>query len=306
MPTDFKTRVKNVQAKLNVAVDGDFGLQSAKAFIAVAGIAHTVNTSQSSQTQKTNAIKAIQRFAGCGVDGVFGNETLTAIENFLSDRLQPLPAGATMLVSKKSLDMIISFEVSSKTMYNSKYKKPVWPGGDSGITIGIGYDIGYTTVAQFKKDWEFKITPAELNLLSEACGKKATAAKNILSRFKHIVISYENACDVFHQSTLPKYARDTKGIYPGVQKLPPDAQGALLSLVYNRGASLTGDRRKEMKNIVAHVANADLQKIAKEIRTMKRLWQGQGLDGLLKRREDEAKMVENATFNILPGDVVAV
>lgn len=306
MPADFKTRVKNVQAKLNVSVDGDFGLQSAKAFITLAGIIHTVNTNQNYTTQKANAIKAIQRFAGCDADGVFGNETLTAIENFLSERLQPIPAGASMLVSKRSLDMIISFEVSSKAAYNSQYKNPIWPGGDSGITIGIGYDIGYATVSQFKKDWEFKITSAELNLLSEACGKKGTAAKNILFRFKQIVISYENACDVFHQSTLPKYARDTKGIYPGVQKLPPDAQGALLSLVYNRGASLSGDRRKEMKNIVAHVANTDLSKIAKEIRAMKRLWQGQGLDGLLRRREEEAKMVENATFNMLPGDVVAV
>lgn len=306
MPADFKTRVKNVQAKLNVSVDGDFGLQSAKAFIVLAGIAHTVNTSQSYATQKTNALKAIQRFAGCDADGVFGNETLTAIENYLSRRLQPIPAGASMLVSKKSLDMIISFEVSSKAAYNSRYKNPIWPGGDSGITIGIGYDIGYATVSQFKKDWEFRMTNAALDLLSEACGKKGTAAKNILPRFRQISISYEDACDVFHQTTLPKYAKDTRGIYPGVQKLPPDAQGALLSLVYNRGASLSGDRRKEMKNIVAHVANADLPKIAKEIRAMKRLWQGQGLDGLLTRREEEAAMVENATFNILPGDIVAV
>ena len=306
MPTDFKTRVKNVQVKLRVSADGDFGLESAKAFIALAGIAHTVNSNQSYQAQKANAIKAIQRFANCDADGVFGNQTLTAIENFLSERLQPIPAGASMLVSKRSLDMIISFEVSSKAAYNSHYKKPIWPGGDSGITIGIGYDIGYATVAQFRKDWEFKLAASELNLLSEACGKKAAAAKNILSRFRNISISYEAAIDVFHQATLPKYAKDTKGIYPGVQKLPPDAQGALLSLVYNRGASLSGDRRREMKNIVTHVANGDLQKIAREIRAMKRLWQGQGLDGLLRRRDEEAAMVENATFNILPADVIAV
>ena len=33
--------------------------------------------------------------------------------------------------------------------------------------------------------------------------------------------------------------------------------------------------------------------IAKELRKMKRIWQGKGLDGLLTRREAEAKLVES-------------
>jgi GH24 family phage-related lysozyme (muramidase) len=306
MPTDFKTRVKAVQSTLGITVDGDFGLQSALAFISTAGIDFTSNPNQSYSLRKSNAIKAIQRFAACDADGVFGNETLTAIENFLNERLPAIPVGACMLVSKKSLDMLIAFEVSSKTAYNNQYKHPIWPGGESGITIGIGYDIGYTTVSQFKKDWEGKISTDSLNLLSQACGVHGTNAQNQLSAYRQITITYENACDVFHQSTLPQYARQTKNIYPGVQKLPPDAQGALLSLVYNRGTSLVGNRRKERKNIVAYVASGNLSKIAHEIRAMKRLWQGQGLSGLLARREEEAQMVENATFQILPAAIIAV
>jgi GH24 family phage-related lysozyme (muramidase) len=35
-----------------------------------------------------------------------------------------------------------------------------------------------------------------------------------------------------------------------------------------------------------------LQEIADQLRAMKRLWKGQGLDGLLRRRDAEADMVE--------------
>ena len=73
------------------------------------------------------------------------------------------------------------------------------------------------------------------------------------------------AREVFYVSTLPRYAKDTRGIYPGVENLPADAQGALLSLVYNRGSKLTGDTRKEMKEIVALVAAKNLNGIAAQI-----------------------------------------
>jgi len=38
---------------------------------------------------------------------------------------------------------------------------------------------------------------------------------------------------------------------------------------------------------------AALDKIADLIQHMKRLWQGQGLDGLLRRRDAEAKLVRD-------------
>jgi GH24 family phage-related lysozyme (muramidase) len=47
-----------------------------------------------------------------------------------------------------------------------------------------------------------------------------------------------------------------------------------------------------MKNIAPLVINKDYKKIAEQIRSMKRLWIGKNLDGLLTRREKEAKMVE--------------
>ncbi|HEY6129471.1 MAG TPA: hypothetical protein VIW23_14955, partial [Candidatus Acidoferrum sp.] len=62
----------------------------------------------------------------------------------------------------------------------------------------------------------------------------------------------------------------------------------------NRGPGMEGDRRKEMRAVRDAVANQDLQEIADQIRAMKRLWEGKGLDGLLKRRDAEADLVESA------------
>jgi GH24 family phage-related lysozyme (muramidase) len=68
-------------------------------------------------------------------------------------------------------------------------------------------------------------------------------------------------------------------------------------LVFNRGYSLTGDSRREMKNIQNFIDPQNLSKIANEIRSMKRLWPN--VKGLIARRETEALLVENADFRIL-------
>jgi GH24 family phage-related lysozyme (muramidase) len=82
-------------------------------------------------------------------------------------------------------------------------------------------------------------------------------------------------------------------VYPGV------VQGALLSLVFNRGTSLQGGRREEMRKIRELLATGStkeqtLEEIATQFRKMKSLWIGKGLDGLVIRREREARWVESA------------
>ena len=55
---------------------------------------------------------------------------------------------------------------------------------------------------------------------------------------------------------------------------------------------MTGDSRLEMRDIKLLVPKRDYRGIAEELRKMKRIWEGKGLDGLLARREAEAKLVE--------------
>ncbi|MES2478149.1 MAG: hypothetical protein V4561_03625 [Bacteroidota bacterium] len=299
MPSiDSRTRIKAIQAKLNVAESGIFDIQTAIAFEQKAGYPMRPNS------DLLTHIVSIQIFLRSGRTGVLDPETLTRIENFLSIKLPVLPAGSSMHVSKKAMEMLIGFEVSSEAQYNKKYQKPIWPGGESGVTIGIGYDLGFNNKSSIAAAWGPFVDSQTLDTLCSVAGLSGINAKNALASTKSIIIDYNTALSVFYQTTLPSFGRRTKKLYPGIEKLPPDAQGALLSLVYNRGESINGASRAEMKNIIPLVASQNLAGIAKQIRNMKRLWEGKGLPGLLERREKEAKMVETATFNILSEDII--
>lgn len=264
-------------------------------------------------------LKAIQRRLGLDDDGILGPDTLTRIEALL-DRVAALPGGtrgpatppvpladANLVVSRKGIDLLVGFEVSSEATYRQKYERPIWPGASSGVTIGIGYDVGTNTAAQVDKDWRGRLPDADVERLKTVAGKTGTAGKNALASVKDIVVPLAVAKEVFYTATLPRYARLTRQAYPGAEALPHDAQAALLSLVYNRGSSLENtDRRKEMRAIQGLVAAGDLAGIGAQIRAMKRLWDPNTLAGLHRRRDDEAALVEQALRTYTPAELVRV
>ena len=58
-------------------------------------------------------------------------------------------------LSDKAYNLILKYEVGGgSAYYNKALKNPCYPGGASGVTIGIGYDLGYNTKAQFTNDWK--------------------------------------------------------------------------------------------------------------------------------------------------------
>lgn len=300
MPANFSLRIKNAQRLLGAAETGVFDLATAHA------VAMRIPISVSSNNLLA-ATKKIQEAFGLTADGVVGPMTMTRIESMLSPKLPAIPAGASMIVSRRSIDMLISFEVGSKDLYTQKYQQPTWPGGASGVTIGIGYDLGYYTSAQISNAWKAQTSQADLQTLLTVAGKKGDVCKGLIPSVKGIKIPYDKAYSVFYQSTLPSFAGQTRKAYPGVEKLPPDAQGALLSLVYNRGAAIDAtDRRKEMKAIVELVKNGNVKAIGAQIRSMKRLWDPKKQKGLIVRREQEAVLAEAATFDFLPEQLVMV
>lgn len=172
-----------------------------------------------------------------------------------------------------------------------------WPEGSSGITIGVGYDLGFVTEDQFEEDWSPFLSGDEIDRLKDVIGLSGEKASQRASEFRDIKIKRADAEQVFKERTLPLYSQKTEDAFPGVDQLPPAVQGALVSLVFNRGPGMNGDSRREMRAVRDAVANGDLQEIADQIRSMKRLWEGKGLDGLLKRRDAEADLVESAIEN---------
>lgn len=186
---------------------------------------------------------------------------------------------------------VVNFETGGRSYYNSKLKKASWPGGASGITIGIGADLGYMTRSEFDTYFAKYFINNNANRFRNVLGLKGQAARNALSRVSDIELSWENASEAFYKWTLPKFWNLTIRLWPGLDKLCESAQIALVSIVFNRGASVRGSTRREMLNIKPLVLAKDYNKISREILSMKRLWVGKGLDGLLRRRDIEAKMV---------------
>ncbi|MBW1787679.1 MAG: hypothetical protein JRK53_13820 [Deltaproteobacteria bacterium] len=253
-------------------------------------------------------IKRIQSHLGVPGDGIIGPTTLTALENALFDGPEREAGGEhfSLTVSRKGLQLIVKHEISSAAYYRKFLSNPTWPGGASGITIGIGYDLGYNNAKQIRKDWWGKLSEIDLEKLVTVSGLKSDAARQALKNVKFVFIPLEAAQNVFYESTLGRYAAATAKTYPGVEDLHPNAQAGLLSLVYNRGTSLKGERRKEMAAIRELVAQQDYAGISEQIRAMKRLWENMGLDGLLKRRDDEARLVSQTDIAIEVSEIVRV
>lgn len=187
--------------------------------------------------------------------------------------------------SPKALDLIVQFEGINQPSQ--------WVGGPSGITIGLGYDLGLTKKEDFENDWKDQLTPEQIRRLESAIGTTGSEARELAAKFTDIKISREAARDVFKRITIPRYQAEAAQIYPGYEKLPLDVQGVLVSLIYNLGPSLIGEHRQHMRAIRDKVAAGDVQGIANEIRAMKKQWEVR-LPGLAARREGEAALVESA------------
>jgi hypothetical protein len=197
-----------------------------------------------------------------------------------------------MNISNKAIDFIIEQEVSGEKEYNRNLIHPTWAGGDSGVTVAIGYDLGYNDKETIANDWGKYLSASDVALLQSVSGLKGDKAKNAITpQIKAITIPYSIAVKVFNNVSVPKFWNMAKKIYPQIDELNADTQGALTSMVYNRGNSLEGTRRANMRNIVPLVAAKDYKGIAREIDASKELWRGKGLDGLITRREQEAKMI---------------
>lgn len=249
-------------------------------------------------------IRRIQSALGVKPDGIIGPETLTALETRL--KIAATPSTSSLVCSTSSLDEIVKFEVTSRAVYEKNLQRPTWPGGQSGVTIGIGYDTGVTPRDQIIADWSGEIPDADLTALLVAQGTTGEPAKILATRLKAITIPFDVASAVFYKHTLPRFAKATRATYPKVQALPADAQGMLLSLIYNRGTKLTGPTRTEMATIQTLVPGgvSHLDAIAEQFELMVRLWPD--LPGLQKRRRREAAIIRASDRNYSPDELIRI
>lgn len=201
-----------------------------------------------------------------------------------------------MRSSQAAVDLIVANEVGSKAQYTKMYQHPEWPGGASGVTVAIGYDLGYMTREKIASDWGKLLPSAMVVAMQSVAGLRGAAAKEALARVRNLIsIPWDSAMHVFENVDLPRYENMVLKGCPGSDKLNGDCFGVITSIVYNRGSGgfySSDDRFREMQMIKRDIANGNLRDIPDQIRNMKRLWVGKNLPGLLTRRDQEAKLFE--------------
>lgn len=213
---------------------------------------------------------------------------------------------ADIKICKAAIDLMVQEEVGAEypgdTRYYNKFLiHPTWPGGDSGVTIGIGYDLGYASAAQIKADWGDKVNGNHLVQLISAAGFKGQMAKKQIGPLmRQVTIPYDVALQVFISRSIPAAYKQALEVYPGLDKLNADTIGAIVSLVYNRGNKLTGPNREGMAALVSLIEKADYMGIAQTIEDMKHIWEGgtKSDDGLIERRVLEANLVRKSISDI--------
>jgi hypothetical protein len=178
----------------------------------------------------------------------------------------------TDLISQAAIDLIVREEVSSKEVYERNYRRPEWPGGSSGITVGIGYDIGAGVKdnAQLWADWRNCIPDHMIAALEPAIGVTGDRARALTARLRDkIDVPWNAAIAVFERVDVPRWYAICAKALPNFDELSPDCKGALLSLAYNRGASFSRqrdpgdsqDRHREMRAIRQHMAERRFDRI---------------------------------------------
>lgn len=204
----------------------------------------------------------------------------------------PPPEPRSAACRRAAAALIIRWEITSPAWYDRRLRFPVWPGGASGVTWGVGYDGGHQTRAVIEDDWRAHEHRARLG---ETAGLTGSRAKTALPAYRDIATPFPYAAEVFEGRSLIEYERRTERAFrDGFEALRPNACAALVSLVYNRGAAMTGDSRREMRVLRDECVPAqDYACIAREIRSMSRLWRGTvNENGLTARRESEALLAE--------------
>lgn len=271
--------VKMLQTLLNrvgamLKVDGDFG----------------------SGTER--GVRYVQDIAGLANTGTVNNKLWDWVES----KPTPYPPLATNGVA-----FIAAEETGGLYYYNKITRWPHYPGYASGITIGVGYDLRFNSEENFRTLWSKHLSNKQLDELAKDIGKRGSKKRAKQLRKLDIEIPFKAAWPVFIEQLLPEYYDNTESIYPTLENLPDLCRSVLVSIVFNRGNSLKGSTRNEMRaiqHILEEADNTELHKrkrkmilaeVEDQILSMKRLWDLGS--GLVKRRQSEANLWREGLTN---------
>lgn len=247
----------------------------------------------------------------CAVDGILGPATKKALERLekalssndklVSDRYRLVTDNVfgtiDSWIGPGAFSLIAYSEGGGRAYYDRECAMGCIPSPQSGITIGLGFDCCYESPERLRRYWGNKLKPSVIDVLAKSHGKYGESAAKFLAKLS-LLIPYETACIVLAQQMndmVPDVIQWITGGKSDMPNITNEQFGVLLSLLYNRGFSVAGDRRKEMRQIQSDLRSGKTKDVGEHLRSMKRLWEGLG--GLQRRREAEARLWDDEEAN---------
>lgn len=223
-----------------------------------------------------------------------------------------LVAAGPISISRAGAEYIVDEETGGRPYWERHYSRPYWPEGASGVTIGVGFDLGYYASHEVRDAWGHResVDEWELAALRSVVNIRGGAAEGIAAGLasKGVQITWADAVEVFYEYTLPQFGARAARALPGLERLHPHVRAILVSMIYNRGESMKPvDRYREkiaIRDLIKGAAGAIgdspagrraeyvlYLQIAENLESMCRLWKP--TFGVYARRKREAAGVRS-------------
>jgi GH24 family phage-related lysozyme (muramidase) len=187
-------------------------------------------------------------------------------------------------VSISGLDFIFQLEAGAGT---GKSERIHFPGGDSGVTLGPGYDMRERKVTEVERDLTvIGVDPAIAKTLSNGVKLHGELqVKPFVNAYKHVLKLSMAQQKQLLKIVMPKYEDIVRRLI--TIDLFQFEYDALVSIAYNPGGSLvlfaqhinSGEPEKAMKIIASRIHSG-----------------GQALPGLLSRRKKEIALYTHSIY----------
>ena len=235
-------------------------------------------------------------------DGRFGPETLRELHAFRNakhlaageefdkdvwNHLEPHLAATVDLEQRKLRQYLAYFDGDLRWVHDREghVGHPYWPGGEAGVVLDPGVDLGQMPFARVSALYDRILTEPELAGLQKVSGKTAEAARDALAAdplIKSILISREQAHHVMPRAAK-KYWDRIVTRFNAIAAALPSVQTVMLSLAYNRGPD-----NPRLQALGAPLAASKWDRVADIVGAMQ---QDHELAVVRERRQCEASLI---------------
>lgn len=234
-------------------------------------------------SETETAVQAFQKANGLPVTGLVDRQTWAALSPYLKEKLGP----REQLIAT----LLPAFQGDPDWVHQQEGHRgiPYWPGGNSGVTLDPGIDLGYADRALVEQLFVPLLTSAQWEAVGTVLGIRGEKAKQALEQvpvLQSIRITPEQADSVMPYAARPYW----KGIADRFSSLkasttPAAVQTVLLSLAYNRGA-----QNPALDSLQDSLATGNWSGVADVIGDMQ---QDHPLEGIRLRRRLEAALIRS-------------